>query len=553
MSAMLSVRRLAAIANAALVMVASGVEEKPNVLVLSGDFGRDVPLLDRLRKDGVSYSTCFTSTSPAKALASWLTGSHELRAGVIDQGGGRRFIRPDRPLVSEAFKAAGYRTAWFGRWGLGESLPFRPEDRGFQDVLVAGAGRSGDYWAAAEKGAWIRRNSNGWETRPGPLSDTMMSEITEWLRDRVEKKERFFAHVNLPQGAEQLSSRLVLELESLGLTGNTIVVAFATAGRPTETSPDPVAPLVFRWPGHIKAGFTVTSPVSSYDGLPTLLDLCGVKPFKDWSIDGIDLAPRTGKEPRGQRTFFFHPGNWPADQSPERYKSQEFAIRKGSWRLSGLELIDLARPVRERTDLFETEPKVGDEMMRQYGEWWQSLRESLEPSRIILGDGRQPKVLLTPDDWWPSREAGQARSNLHTQEEVRLILQQLANPTQTAQVPAISGVWKVHAAREGHYQFTLRKIPSTAGPEESKALAQLRAGSAHIRAGRNEVKAELLQGATLIVMGIDLPEGPSDVEAWFTGQTSGDRILGAFFVTVERSGEPKLPDADWKTTEAPEK
>lgn len=551
---MLSVRRLAAIANAALVMVASGAEERPNVLVLSGDFGEagNLPIVEGLRKEGVSYSTCFAPTSAAKSLASWLTGCHELRAGVIEDGGGRRFIRPDKPLLSEAFRTGGYHTAFFGAWGLGESLPFRPEDRGFQDVWVVGTGRTGDHWGAEGQDTWLRSRS-GWNAHPGSVREMMTTEFKKWLRDRGGKKEPFFAHVNLPQGEEQLVADLLEELGSIGLAGNTIVVTWGTVGRTTENSPDPVAPLIFRWPGRLNGGGIITTPVSVQDGLPTLLKRCGVRPFNDWSFDGVDLAPLAGKEPEGQRAYFFHPGNWPADQSPERYKSQGFAVRKENWRLSGLELIDLARPVIERTDLFETEPKVGDEMMRQYGEWWQSLRNSLEPSRIIVGDGRQPKVLLTPDDWWPSRESAQAKANIRSQEEVSSILKKLADPTQAASVPALSGVWKVHAAREGHYQFTLRKLPSTAGREETKALAQLRAGSAHIRAGKSEVKAELLQGATSIVMGIDLPEGPSDVEAWFTGQTSVDRILGAFFVTVERSGERKLPDPDWKTTDVPEK
>jgi hypothetical protein len=551
---MLSVRRLAAIANAALVMVVSGVEEKPNVLVLSGDFGGGghFPFVEALKEEGLFYSTCFAPSSASKSLASWLTGCHELRAGVIEESGGRRFIRPDTPLLSEAFRTAGYDTAFLGVWGLGESPPFRPEDRGFQDVWVVGTGKTGDYWDAEGQDTWLR-SKTGWSSYPGSMREVMTTELKKWLRNRGGEKRPFFTHVNLPQGEERLMADLVEELGSHGLGENTIVVVLGTVGRSTEHSPDPMVPLIFRWSGRLSPGIAITTPVSIQDGLPTLLNLCGVKPFRDWSFDGVDLAPLEGKEPQDERTYFFHPGSWPADQSPERYKSQGFAVRKGNFRLSGLELIDLGRPVNERINLFEAEPDLGDEMMREYGIWWQNLRKSLEPSRIIVGDGRQPKVFLTPNDWWPGRESLQAKTDIRNQEEVRSILKALADPEQAASVPALGGIWKVHASREGHYQFTLRKLPPTASEVEAKAFAQLRAGSAHIRAGKSEVKAQLLQGATSIAMGLDLPEGQSDVEAWFTGQAGIERILGAFFVTVEWVGERKLPDPNWKATEVPEK
>jgi len=60
------------------------------------------------------------------------------------------------------------------------------------------------------------------------------------------------------------------------------------------------------------------------------------------------------------------------------------------------------------------------------------------------------------------------------------------------------------------------------------------------------VKTQLLEGATSISLGIDLNEGPVDVEAWFENQNGEKRILGAFFATFERTGERKMPDSDVK-------
>jgi arylsulfatase len=44
-------------------------------------------------------------------------------------------LRPDLPTAANIFAANGYRTGQFGKWHLGDNYPFRPQDRGFQDVL----------------------------------------------------------------------------------------------------------------------------------------------------------------------------------------------------------------------------------------------------------------------------------------------------------------------------------------------------------------------------------------------------------------------------------
>ena len=51
--------------------------------------------------------------------------------------------------MANMFADAGYRTGMFGKWHLGDSYPFRPEDRGFQEVVRHGGGGVGntpDYW-----------------------------------------------------------------------------------------------------------------------------------------------------------------------------------------------------------------------------------------------------------------------------------------------------------------------------------------------------------------------------------------------------------------------
>ena len=52
-------------------------------------------------------------------------------------------------MMPQVFADSGYRTAIFGKWHLGDSYPFRPQDRGFHEVLIHGGGGVGqipDYW-----------------------------------------------------------------------------------------------------------------------------------------------------------------------------------------------------------------------------------------------------------------------------------------------------------------------------------------------------------------------------------------------------------------------
>ncbi|MFD0894427.1 sulfatase-like hydrolase/transferase [Luteolibacter ambystomatis] len=549
---MLSVRRLVAIANAALLMLAAADEPRPNVVILTGDFGskENARLLEPLRASGTSFRNCFGSSQSPKTLASWLTGCHELRAGIVDTVGGRNFIRPAVPLVSDAFKAAGWQTAFFGTWPFGEAIPFRPEDRGFQEVLVDADGRSGDYWGNNPDHPWLR-DLKGWSQRDGKRAAVLETETRRWIETRVAAKERFFLMLNLPKGSEGSAKALLEDLDRSGVGANTLVIALGTIARESKETPDALAPLVFRWPGHVAAGRVVETPVAVFDGMPTAAALCGVSLFRDWKGDGIDISG-LGKEPRTEpveRSFFFHPGGWPADQVVDRYKSDGYAVRSGKWRLSGLDLLDVSLPPEHRENVFETQPDIAMRMMTDYGIWWQSIRPAFTaPARIIVGDERQPVTPVTWGDWWPSRESTTALGPVRypDQASLRGLLRELADPARSSSLPSVSGVWKVHANRTGHYKVSVSKLPPGADPAERESLGKLHGGMAHARAGKYEVKTPLLEGATALSLGVDLNEGDADLEVWFEGQGAKDAIFGAFFATIERMGERKMPDPDWK-------
>jgi hypothetical protein len=525
MMPMLAFRPLAAIANAVVFLLAGVAAAGPNVVLVRAS-GK------ALAEPGAGvarFSEAVAGPTVAADQAELLSGRHEFACGVSHEREGRNFVRPDAPLLPEAFRRAGYRTALAGEWRLGSALPCRAVDRGFEETF-----------GTEPDGALDGR----WGVAAGSTAELRKREALRWLGERAADRKPFFLAVDWPAG-EPLAG-LQSELDRLGLEGGTIVVAggkpSADAGFPENTT----AALAIRWPGRTDDGRTVEGLASWLDVAPTLAAACGLE-FP--AGDGIDLGPvLAGKAelPPG-RKFFLHAGGWPGDDSPERHASQGFAVRDARWLLSGLEFSDLTKPAAERANEFERHTGLATAWLRDYGAWWRGVLPAVqEPVRAIVGDARQPVVRLTAADWWPSREVAQAEGAAACRDQAALfgLLETLADPGKAAGQASVSGHWKLQVASEGHYRITLWKLPPEAGEAERKRLGTLRAGTVHLRAGKFELRSAVLENATAVTVGMDLPQGAVEFEAWFDGQLPGERIVGALFVSLERVGERKLPDPE---------
>jgi arylsulfatase A-like enzyme len=78
------------------------------------------PNLDRLATEGLVFSNAFCTTpqcSPSRS--SILTGCYPSRTGVLGNVGAAGGEPLRQPTIGSALQAAGYRTAWFGKWHLG--------------------------------------------------------------------------------------------------------------------------------------------------------------------------------------------------------------------------------------------------------------------------------------------------------------------------------------------------------------------------------------------------------------------------------------------------
>jgi arylsulfatase A-like enzyme len=131
------------------------------VFILADDFGwmdlgannpscfYDTPHLDRLAASGMNF-TCGYAANPvcSPTRFSILTGKYPTRVAATDWFSGSRTGRfnhaelndqmpLDEVTLAEAFRENGYRTAFLGKWHLGDGEAYWPEHQGF-DINIGG-------------------------------------------------------------------------------------------------------------------------------------------------------------------------------------------------------------------------------------------------------------------------------------------------------------------------------------------------------------------------------------------------------------------------------
>ena len=123
-------------------------EPRPNVILMMtddqgiGDFGIngndliETPNIDAMAKNSGSLTTFYVSPVCSPTRASLMTGRYNQRTRCIDTWLGRSMMDSDEYTIAEALRNAGYRTGLFGKWHLGDCYPMRPQDQGYDKVLM---------------------------------------------------------------------------------------------------------------------------------------------------------------------------------------------------------------------------------------------------------------------------------------------------------------------------------------------------------------------------------------------------------------------------------
>jgi len=120
---------------------------KPNVIIILtddqgyGDIGAHghpflkTPNLDKLHGESVRFTDFHVAPMCSPTRGQLMTGVDAMKNGCTAVNAGRSMVREGIPMLSNYFADAGYATGLFGKWHMGDSYPYRPQDRGFQEVL----------------------------------------------------------------------------------------------------------------------------------------------------------------------------------------------------------------------------------------------------------------------------------------------------------------------------------------------------------------------------------------------------------------------------------
>ncbi|MBI1372823.1 MAG: sulfatase-like hydrolase/transferase [Phycisphaera sp.] len=111
--------------------------------------GPRTPNVDKLSRECVRLTDFHVSPTCSPSRAAFMTGRYTDDTGAWHTVLGREFMWADEVTMADVFKANGYSTAIYSKWHLGESYPFRPQDRGFEHtVIIRGGGidQQPDHW-----------------------------------------------------------------------------------------------------------------------------------------------------------------------------------------------------------------------------------------------------------------------------------------------------------------------------------------------------------------------------------------------------------------------
>ena len=153
--------------------------------------GAPTPQLDRMAHEGLMLNGFYSEPSCTPTRVALMTGRHPVRTGLTDVifPGNPAGLDPDEVTIAEALSNAGYATAMYGKWHLGEGEETWPHNQGFDEALF------GLYNAAPW--AWnTKGDTNFWNNQQTPEFFTRY-ELKGLMDAKKGEKAREVAPLNL--------------------------------------------------------------------------------------------------------------------------------------------------------------------------------------------------------------------------------------------------------------------------------------------------------------------------------------------------------------------
>jgi arylsulfatase A len=322
------------------------------------------------------------------------------------------WMEHEERTIAEALGDDGYRCGYIGKWHLGDDAWY-PERQGYHEnrggcdygqppsyfdpynnpkhkheTIRAGIhnlpGRKpGEYLThreADEAEALIRQ----WKDQPFFLQVAhyavhtpiqAIAEVAARYAAKPGKTQQNANYAAMVESVDDSTRQILAVLQELDLDDRTLVIftsdngGLDNNGNPTDNAPlrsgkgyayegGIRVPFLVRWPGVVPTGRTSSTPASSIDLFPTILEACGVAVPSDRPIDGLSLLLHLksgGETPLVRDELIWHFPHY--RHAPGPYS----IIRQGDWKLIKFwegprELYNLKNDLGEESNLAEEMP-----------------------------------------------------------------------------------------------------------------------------------------------------------------------------------------------------
>ena len=280
---------------------------------------------------------------------------------------------------AEAFRDAGYKTGFLGKWHCGWHDNFAPDRQGFD---YAEGYRTIPSYTGGHFGKHYVNKVKGLEglTPEDYMADVLTDKAVDYIKankenpfllvlshfavhapcegkaDLVRKYEQlkgddqnYPVYAAMVESVDQSVERVMRTLKECGIDDNTLVVFTSDNGglsdikkenRIGNTSNYPLLggkstayeagvriPMIVRWPGRVKPKTKVDVPVILTDLYPTFLDAAQQKMHPEQHKDGISLMPILDGKSMPERPLFFHFPHYTSFTSPYT------AVVENGWKL----------------------------------------------------------------------------------------------------------------------------------------------------------------------------------------------------------------------------
>lgn len=482
---------------------------KPNIIFVItddqgyGDLGChgnkyvQTPNLDKFYEDSIRLTDYHVGPTCAPTRAGIMTGHYANSTGVWHTIGGRSLLRKNEWTLPAALKENGYETAIFGKWHLGDSYPYRPQDRGFNTTVVHGGGGVGqatDYWGNDYFDDTYQLNGENVPFK-GYCTDVFFSKALDFIEEN--KENPFFCYIatnaphapyNVPKkyynlykdnpeipdsrarfygmitNIDENFGKLEEKLKELDLIDNTILIFMtdngSSGGCNTDENHFPIdgynaglrglkgceyegghrVPFFIRYnKKNINGGKDVNDLCANIDIMPTILEFCGIEKKENISFDGTSIAKLlTGeKEELIDRCIVTD-----SQRVIQPLKWKQSSAMWKQWRLiNGEELYDVEKDREQRKNIAKEYPDIVEKLRNEYELWWAKVIEHAdEEIPLHIGDF---ETFLSPHD-----VRGDNEECAFSQSRIR-----------KGQIAY--SYWEIFVEEEGEYEFDVRRWPKS--------------------------------------------------------------------------------------------